>query len=290
MASSSGSSGSAPLPPGALDCGERNLRDAEPRRSSTASGRSLGLGSETPVCAWRTRQFHDQECTRYFDCPSHTVERRLSMDENYESSPDESAPATDHDLAEDELYSNEAEHSSVTNGARQAATELDLAPSELEAGSSSSSHRAATEAHSEEESRVQRTNSSQEHTVPPSSGNESSLMTFHQLGHSAPSPPLVDAHSISEEQESGQIEPPESPISPLSRHSGRTAASVPIPHHGDGGLEQTVSALSTRQSHQNRARDSPNFVLPRWQPDVEATYCPICHTQFSVFVRKHHCR
>lgn len=30
--------------------------------------------------------------------------------------------------------------------------------------------------------------------------------------------------------------------------------------------------------------------LPRWQPDAEVTYCPICRTQFSIFVRKHHCR
>jgi FYVE zinc finger len=52
---------------------------------------------------------------------------------------------------------------------------------------------------------------------------------------------------------------------------------------------------------------SPDFVLPRWQPDAEVTFCPICRTQFSkfacprllyaaltnrvgFFVRKHHCR
>lgn len=32
------------------------------------------------------------------------------------------------------------------------------------------------------------------------------------------------------------------------------------------------------------------FILPRWQPDAEVTLCPICRTQFSFFVRKHHCR
>ena len=26
---------------------------------------------------------------------------------------------------------------------------------------------------------------------------------------------------------------------------------------------------------------SPDFVLPRWQPDAEVTFCPICRTQFS---------
>lgn len=33
-----------------------------------------------------------------------------------------------------------------------------------------------------------------------------------------------------------------------------------------------------------------DIVLPRWQPDAEVTYCPICSTQFSFFIRKHHCR
>ncbi|AEO53419.1 hypothetical protein MYCTH_2294713 [Thermothelomyces thermophilus ATCC 42464] len=37
-------------------------------------------------------------------------------------------------------------------------------------------------------------------------------------------------------------------------------------------------------------RAPPEVVLPRWQPDSEQTYCPICGTQFSIFVRKHHCR
>lgn len=37
-------------------------------------------------------------------------------------------------------------------------------------------------------------------------------------------------------------------------------------------------------------REFRDIVLPRWQPDAEVTYCPICRTQFSFFVRKHHCR
>ncbi|EPE28018.1 FYVE/PHD zinc finger [Glarea lozoyensis ATCC 20868] len=45
---------------------------------------------------------------------------------------------------------------------------------------------------------------------------------------------------------------------------------------------------------QSRYRRSPSgrseVVVPRWQPDVEATYCPICNSQFSFFTRKHHCR
>ena len=29
---------------------------------------------------------------------------------------------------------------------------------------------------------------------------------------------------------------------------------------------------------------------PEWQPDSEVTECPVCHTEFSFWYRKHHCR
>lgn len=53
-------------------------------------------------------------------------------------------------------------------------------------------------------------------------------------------------------------------------------------HEGSSSISGTSQAGS--QSRQD------SFVLPRWQPDAEVTYCPICNTQFSFFVRKHHCR
>ncbi|KAJ2997696.1 hypothetical protein NUW58_g581 [Xylaria curta] len=35
---------------------------------------------------------------------------------------------------------------------------------------------------------------------------------------------------------------------------------------------------------------SQTFTLPPWQPDADVTNCPICHVQFGLFLRKHHCR
>ena len=39
-----------------------------------------------------------------------------------------------------------------------------------------------------------------------------------------------------------------------------------------------------------RQGDFMEYILPRWQPDTEVTHCPICHTQFNFWYRKHHCR
>lgn len=84
---------------------------------------------------------------------------------------------------------------------------------------------------------------------------------------------------------------------------------------GDGG--GSVSDLVTSSRPRNEPNSTlppppatpppPEVVLPRWQPDAEVTLCPICGTQFSMFllcplfatllttslgffIRKHHCR
>jgi FYVE zinc finger len=36
--------------------------------------------------------------------------------------------------------------------------------------------------------------------------------------------------------------------------------------------------------------DFMEYILPRWQPDAEVAYCPICGIQFNFWYRKHHCR
>ncbi|KAH8175924.1 FYVE zinc finger domain-containing protein [Sarocladium implicatum] len=68
-------------------------------------------------------------------------------------------------------------------------------------------------------------------------------------------------------------------------HNLERQGSLPAPV-SDGRRTQYPSA---GVQHSERGEE-PEFVLPRWQPDAEVTYCPICQTQFSIFVRKHHCR
>ena len=50
--------------------------------------------------------------------------------------------------------------------------------------------------------------------------------------------------------------------------------------------------LPRRPSEEERGQNRPSreIVLPRWQADAGVTECPICHTMFSFWYRKHHCR
>ncbi|KAJ5032427.1 uncharacterized protein L3040_009032 [Drepanopeziza brunnea f. sp. 'multigermtubi'] len=73
------------------------------------------------------------------------------------------------------------------------------------------------------------------------------------------------------------------------------------PHGGSSGSDSPgdtplLSRTSIRYRRRPRLAGRANsteqsqVLVPRWQPDAEVTLCPICRTQFSFFVRKHHCR
>jgi hypothetical protein len=84
---------------------------------------------------------------------------------------------------------------------------------------------------------------------------------------------------------------PESTASVSVRTPTRTPTRTPIlePENDSSlsGSSRDPPLLSHDSPSQVRHRlhppPSPEFVLPRWQPDAEVTFCPICRTQFSKF-------
>ncbi|KAK7950988.1 Zinc finger- FYVE-type [Apiospora aurea] len=85
---------------------------------------------------------------------------------------------------------------------------------------------------------------------------------------------------------------PTSPASLVGRRGSSQSG-----RRGDRPASQSSGLLPAQPAHQARPsepqgvrRRPSEFTLPRWQPDAEVTLCPICRTQFSIFVRKHHCR
>lgn len=82
-----------------------------------------------------------------------------------------------------------------------------------------------------------------------------------------------------------------SSVTPHGQHGQRTQYTQHTPRHHPGRRSSLHRQLSPTQDQEERyPRETPDFVLPRWQLDAEVTLCPICNTQFSIWVRKHHCR
>lgn len=162
---------------------------------------------EGGVCEYRSARYNDQECERYFDCPSHVVERVGEGEgEDVEMS------NAEEEETEDSPVSDDTEHDA---DAEEEEPELPATPRREDTG----------------------------RTV----GN-----------------PIVLGSS---------------PVAPRVDVSSGPSARRETPVAGPSGLRA-----------QGQSAGRPDFVLPRWQPDAEVTYCPICHTQFSIWVRKHHCR
>lgn len=224
--------------------------------------------SSTPnACTWRTSRFHDQECSRYFDCPSHVVERSLS-DTGSASEGDGAAPVDN--MAEARPEDRRDDDSEDGTSSQRA----------IRSGSTSS-------------------NSESGHTAPIDSASQSPA---------TPGPPNADVPGPSQSRQpsSSHLDLPARtsslPRSPSPPSSTRAELNAPLPptpeaaqsprSHGSEAHHTPGPAPSSPSSHRagRVPRDFSDILLPRWQQDSEVTLCPICRTQFSFFVRKHHCR
>jgi hypothetical protein len=62
------------------------------------------------------------------------------------------------------------------------------------------------------------------------------------------------------------------------------------PSFPDPSIHSSRRPSNTVSTPSQPSQNLMEYTLPRWQPDSEATHCPICDTQFSFWYRKHHCR
>lgn len=278
-----------------------DVREAADDGTASVSGSSY-IGSdasevEPSACRWRNERYFDQECSRYFDCPSHIVERAGS--EHGHGDPQEHGspaptPASagadqpsrpplprdiDHEAAGG-INSEPAQERPVVMDGRSAGRDMPVTPVPILTPPPPSATSTLGEVEDNREnpprSALVEALQIQAATAPLSlsgpSGNGRSTSVLIPGSRPLPARPPRDT----EEPPLPSLPPP----SPLTEgHTTRL------------GAPPTLVPRSSRTGESTgRRQPAPAIVLPRWQPDAEVTLCPICHTQFSIFVRKHHCR
>ncbi|KAM0250556.1 hypothetical protein ACHAQJ_008566 [Trichoderma viride] len=247
-------------------------------------------------CRWRTSDFHDQECYRYFDCPSHLVERRLSVDDTGEPSHERESAAEATEIQADNVSPRTSIDQLAEQDQDDTATEPQRGEDTLIAGPPRSlsgiASGLATEREGTSTARTRpvdpaalpvRTSSLPIRTRVPSrsidlrpAGQSSSDIWGESSDHSS--------RGFSASASAADLSDNSSP-----RMSARDQLSAMYAVDVDRmASESALHHSLIRSSERERAESA--VVLPRWQPDGEVTYCPICRTQFSIFVRKHHCR
>ncbi|KAJ4268434.1 hypothetical protein NW762_002497 [Fusarium torreyae] len=249
---------------------------------------------QDPICSWRTPRFHHQECSRYFDCPSHTIERSLSDNGSVDQTSIHSAHSSershpDNDRAEStEQTSRFSDQELAQVGIqRQDAQTTTTDETDADRDAASATVDAAVSAEGDSSSAV-----TQE--LGQSSSNTHQSAHAEEIGSSSQNrrsgqPESADAASDRLEDTTQSTNRRESTVG--SSGPQRTRA-IPSRERMDAPLpsprpsEEALPPLP-RSARQSTSSDPQR---PRWQPDNEVTYCPICHTQFSFFVRKHHCR
>ncbi|KAK4147714.1 FYVE zinc finger-domain-containing protein [Dichotomopilus funicola] len=227
-------------------------------------------------CPWRTERYFDQECSRYFDCPSHIVERALS-------DTDDERGGQAH---QEEGSESEEEESDVAEG------EGDAEPGSVSPLSEDDSDRSARSLSPEAAPETTNVSEGQGPSGPPTREQQRVPVSANEFTSGG----NYRAQQESERPAASQSSGWESlgAASSTSSLGIRTMADLPSRPSVDTSTGSFGSVVSP--SEPSRGLPTPTqharseLQLPRWQPDSEQTYCPICGTQFSFFVRKHHCR
>ncbi|RFU81447.1 kinase anchor [Trichoderma arundinaceum] len=250
-------------------------------------------------CRWRTSEFHDQECYRFFDCPSHLVERRLSVDDTGEPSlpslPRESTVEAI-EIRDDNISPNTSVHELGTSDRDNTTSEPqqrdDTLAADLSGPLSGLSLELATE---RERSDTTRTTAVNPTALPvrTSSLPIRTRVPSRSIDLRPTDPSSGDIWGETSDRGSRGFAGSASVADLSERGSPRMSARDQLSAMYAVDADRMASESGLHQSlirPPERERAESAVVLPRWQPDAEVTYCPICRTQFSIFVRKHHCR
>ncbi|KAF4447394.1 hypothetical protein F53441_9072 [Fusarium austroafricanum] len=264
-----------------------NSDDNQHDRSSQDQDQ-LQENDQTPICRWRTHRFSNQGCSRFHDCPTHIIERgsddssgdqesahsshtpeRPHTDNEQGQSGEGPSRFSDQELAQVGISRNNAQPTPIdeTDNGRDA---LSATPDDIPSQ------------HDPDPTVVQESGQSSSDTqaVYPSDMLNDSFNTWSGQPNSS-SATLQAART--RPRPDTNVTNPHGPQRTCTTPS-RERMDAPLPSLRP--LEESLPPLP-RSARQSISSDAQR---PRWQPDNEVTYCPICHTQFSFFIRKHHCR
>jgi len=258
--------------------GDEGLPAQQPMELSSNSESSGSNGFGSSVCQWRNERFNEQECSRYFDCPSHTIERAASdsdevmynnSDNDAESNYDSSGANIDRDHEMRDL-SMTTSHEDILPFGNTLGEEVAIAHSPLPAPAPAPAPAAAPSPQIPSPQAVAQLgveSGTVENPIVLTNSPPSLSSPLPSRGLTQNNPVVIEDDTVD------------------SRGGAGDTASVPSSATSGGAANLAPSAPGSASS-----TGSQSFVLPRWQPDAEVTYCPICGTQFSIFIRKHHCR
>ena len=263
--------------------------------------------SAAESCPWRTPSHNYRECSRFHDCPSHTIERTETgdtRDPSSSSKPGRAAP----------FYLPTACPFSPSGGAGPSNVGGALSPQPYQHAPAYQQQAVIHQQHPHYQhipprhhqpvgppprslGAVPCANPFPRATLPtPAHPGVIDLSNplgqqhqppSHSQSSSAGNQPFMDARAFNLAQ--GTTAQPVSSNTPPSRGSH---VSLQSSWSGSGGGTRSLaphpntSSSSTRAEHQRDQGATP----PRWQPDTEVSHCPICLVEFGMFIRRHHCR